>query len=148
MAKLTRGIRNNNPGNIRRSEGWRGLCLCQKDVSFCQFKTMEWGIRALIITLRSYVRLHHLQYVPQMINRWAPESDNNNTLAYIKQVAKAVGNGDEQAGLNYEFTAKDFTFEEGFLSSDHLFNMVKEMCKIESQYNLERGMFEKVMGMI
>ena len=39
---LPRGIRNNNPLNIRRSKDqWQGLRAQQTDASFCQFETNE-----------------------------------------------------------------------------------------------------------
>ena len=44
---LPRGIRNNNPLNIRRSKDqWQGLRAQQTDASFCQFETLEYGWRA------------------------------------------------------------------------------------------------------
>ena len=43
---LPRGIRNNNPLNIRRSKDqWQGLRAQQTDASFCQFETLEYGWR-------------------------------------------------------------------------------------------------------
>ena len=40
---LPRGIRNNNPLNIRRTakDQWKGLRAQQTDASFCQFESME-----------------------------------------------------------------------------------------------------------
>ena len=41
---LPRGIRNNNPLNIRRSKDqWKGLKAQQQDASFCQFKLNHWN---------------------------------------------------------------------------------------------------------
>ena len=44
----SRGIRNNNPGNIRKGEKWQGLSAIQNDSSFCVLKTTEYGIRVLV----------------------------------------------------------------------------------------------------
>ncbi|EBQ8821314.1 TPA: structural protein [Salmonella enterica] len=87
-----RGIRNNNPGNIRQGDDWQGLVpkAQRTDKSFCQFITPEYGIRAMIIILRNYQRRHGLSTVTGIINRWAPP-DENNTQAYIDSVAKATG---------------------------------------------------------
>ena len=42
-----RGIRNNNPGNIRKDGSvWRGE-VAGPDKSFKTFETMAWGIRAI-----------------------------------------------------------------------------------------------------
>ena len=50
-----RGIRNNNPLNIRRSPGqtWQGECPVQTDKAFVQFRSMKWGIRAAFIISQS-----------------------------------------------------------------------------------------------
>ena len=46
---LPRGIRNNNPLNIRRTakDQWKGLRAQQTDASFCQFESLEYGWRAV-----------------------------------------------------------------------------------------------------
>ncbi|HGM7056765.1 TPA: structural protein [Serratia marcescens] len=87
-----RGIRNNNPGNIRWGDDWRGLVpdAQRTDKSFCQFTSPEYGIRAMIVILRNYQRKRGLKTVADIINRWAPPVENN-TLAYINSVAKSVG---------------------------------------------------------
>jgi len=87
-----RGIRNNNPGNIRWGDDWQGLVPegQRTDKSFCQFKTPEYGIRAMIIILRNYQRKHAIKTISGIINRWAPPVENN-TQAYINSVAKSVG---------------------------------------------------------
>lgn len=83
-----RGIRNNNPGNIR----WDGLVPKSQrtDKSFCQFTAPEYGIRAMIIILRNYEKKHGLNTVRKIINRWAPPVEND-TEAYVNSVAKQVG---------------------------------------------------------
>lgn len=87
-----RGIRNNNPGNIRWGDEWKGLVpeTQRTDKSFCQFKSAEYGIRAMIIILRNYQRKHGLSTISGIINRWAPTNEND-TQAYINSVAKATG---------------------------------------------------------
>jgi len=50
--KLPRGIRNNNPLNIRKSaDKWQGLSTLQEDKEFFQFETIEWGWRAAFVIL-------------------------------------------------------------------------------------------------
>ncbi|MBT0716870.1 structural protein [Rosenbergiella epipactidis] len=87
-----RGIRNNNPGNIRWGDDWQGLVPKSEriDKSFCQFTASEYGIRAMIIILRNYEKKHGLNTVRKIINRWAPPVEND-TDAYINSVAKQVG---------------------------------------------------------
>ena len=86
-----RGIRNNNPGNIRWGDDWQGLVpkTQQTDKSFCQFVSPEHGIRAMMIILRNYQLKHALNTVSGIINRWAPPNENN-TQAYINSVADAL----------------------------------------------------------
>lgn len=86
----SRGLRNNNPGNIRNSSTvWLGEIIPSKDKSFKQFKSMAYGYRALIKLLQNYRKLHNLKTVAELINRWAP-SNENNTSAYITRVCKEM----------------------------------------------------------
>lgn len=87
----TRGLRNNNPGNIRRSnDKWQGLSPEQTDSEFFQFTDPVYGIRALARVLINYQNKHGLGTVAQIVNRWAPPSENN-TGAYVRHVAGALG---------------------------------------------------------
>ncbi len=87
----TRGLRNNNPGNIRRSaDKWKGLREKQTDDAFFQFESSLWGIRAMARLLRNYQTRYGLNTVEQIINRWAPPIENN-TDSYIESVANRVG---------------------------------------------------------
>lgn len=134
----TRGIRNNNPANIRRGCNWKGLAEKQTDKEFCQFVTMTWGVRALLVTLRTYVRKYHLHTVREIITRWAPPSDGNNTEKYIEFVEKAVREIDTPIILTLQ--AMDFKPE--FQHSECILYLIaKAMCKIESGYNLDYGVY-------
>ena len=85
---VPRGIRNCNPGNIRRNnDKWQGLRAVQSDPAFFQFQSMPWGYRALMRTLQNYRRVHGLQTVAEMIGRWAPQSENN-TAGYVSAVCR------------------------------------------------------------
>ena len=59
---IPRGIRNNNPLNVRRSKDqWQGLRVVQTDSQFCQFETMEYGWRAAFVLLtRTYYHKYRL----------------------------------------------------------------------------------------
>lgn len=82
-----RGIRNNNPLNIRIGNVWLGEVKKPTDKSFEQFISMEYGIRAGFIILRRYIRRYGIDTIAEIISRWAPSSENN-TKAYISAVAK------------------------------------------------------------
>lgn len=87
---LPRGLRNCNPGNIRLgSYRWVGEIRPSQDNAFCQFQSMKHGYRALLRLLQNYRRKHGLKTIAEMIQRWAPASENN-TNAYIIDVCRQM----------------------------------------------------------
>ena len=84
-----RGIRNNNPGNIRHGEQWEGLSEVQSDRSFCVFKSPEYGIRAIAKIMISYKRQKY-NTPEKIIYRWAPPCEND-TDSYTLSVCQAIG---------------------------------------------------------
>ncbi len=90
---MTRGLRNNNPGNIRKNiTKWLGLADQQTDPDFFQFTSPEYGIRAIAVTLNTYITKYGLNTIRGIISRWAPPSEND-TDAYIAAVSKEAGVG-------------------------------------------------------
>ncbi len=87
-----RGIRNNNPGNIRHGASWIGLESNSKelDKSFCVFKSPVYGIRALAKVLLNYQRLYKINTIRGIINRYAPPNEND-TNSYVDSVASQLG---------------------------------------------------------
>lgn len=96
MTKTPRGIRNNNPGNVRRGERWEGIAEVPLDDEFVTFKSPVWGIRAMAKILINYQKLHHLGTIASMIRRWAPPSENDSD-SYVLHVVKKVGIGRHDA---------------------------------------------------
>jgi hypothetical protein len=96
-----RGVRNNNPGNIRRNgDPWQGLDERQGDMEFFTFKSSIYGIRALARTLITYQDKHNLRSIRQIISRWAPSVENN-TNAYVRAVVADTGlDADQQLDLH------------------------------------------------
>ena len=94
MTAAPRGLRNNNPGNIdRTAERWQGMAADQSgDKRFVVFSAPVWGLRALAKVLLNYQRKHGLRTPAAIIGRWAPPMEND-TGAYVRQVAKALGVG-------------------------------------------------------
>lgn len=123
---LPRGIRNNNPGNIKRSSTrWEGLAdpdemtdFQRREIVFCVFSEPVWGLRAMARILHNYQHLHRLTSVDAMIGRWAPPEDNNATADYADFVA-------ERMGLNV-----GETFD--FLKSDLASTMIQAMVRMEN----------------
>lgn len=96
-----RGIRNNNPGNIRRSPGntWQGrmprenmTAAQSQESSFEVFSAPAWGIRAMCKLLLTYFERYECNTIRKIISRWAPPNEND-TEAYIRSAAAAVGVG-------------------------------------------------------
>lgn len=81
---LPRGIRNNNPLNIRLGDNWQGLRQEQTDKAFCQFVSMEYGLRAAFIILFNYLK-KKVDTPDKIIKRWAPPTENK-TESYIEFV--------------------------------------------------------------
>lgn len=114
-----RGIRNNNPLNIRRSKNkWLGevdyLVAEVKDgagenfparfydSSFCQFKTRVYGYRAAFRLIKTYMDKYGCNTVRKIVSRWAPPSENN-TERYVDFVANYVQCGaDDALELKYK----------------------------------------------
>lgn len=100
MRHLPRGIRNANPGNIRRSnDPWQGLAAEQEDPEFFQFESAPYGIRALARILITYQDKHGLRTVSEFIRRWAPPKENN-TYNYILHVVDQMGGIDPDEPLD------------------------------------------------
>ena len=101
-----RGIRNNNPLNIRRSKDkWQGQInpsgnanvndnnsSLKGESDFCQFYTMEYGWRAAFVILcKTYYGKYKLRTIRDIVSRWAPAKRRNQHGAYIRHVSDYTG---------------------------------------------------------
>jgi hypothetical protein len=92
---MTRGLRNNNPLNIRyykaTDKPFQGEVKPSRDPSFRQFFTVVDGYRAAFhLLINSYIAKGQ-DTIEEIIYKWAPPKDNNDTEAYIKTVVKRSG---------------------------------------------------------
>lgn len=93
---MARGIRNNNPGNIRHGGSqWQGMSAQQTDTDYVQFDDPVYGIRALAKLLSNYQTRYGLNTVRAIITRWAPPVENI-TPAYIANVSRLTGLGPDE----------------------------------------------------
>lgn len=91
-----RGIRNNNPLNIRHSrDRFQGEVVPSRDGAFKQFSSMAYGYRAAFVTLATYLA-HGRNTVEKIIRAWAPPTENN-TEGYIAHVVQRSGVGRNKA---------------------------------------------------
>lgn len=87
VAALPRGIRNNNPGNVRRTaDRWLGMAPEQTDPAYVQFVSPEYGLRAMGRILLNYSTRYGLDTVQGIVSRYAPAHENP-TDEYIAAVA-------------------------------------------------------------
>lgn len=85
---VPRGIRENNPGNLKynATDKWQGLAIVPTDGIFFVFKDAVYGMRALARTLIAYQDKNGCKTVTDFINRWAPPIENV-TASYVDFVA-------------------------------------------------------------
>ena len=93
--KIPRGIRNNNPLNIRKVNDWQGERHPQTDREFEEFESMTMGLRAAFKLLQNYMNGFHGKRKPcdnieDIVSKWAPEVENA-TRAYIQFVSDHTG---------------------------------------------------------
>lgn len=83
---LPRGLRNNNPLNIRRNPAnhWQGTRPTITDKSFEEFTDIIYGFRAAIKIIHNWMKKTRLKSMTpgQIITRWAPPTENV-TSSYI-----------------------------------------------------------------
>lgn len=130
--KVTRGIRNNNPGNIVRNNiPWKGLCKNQTDKRFCQFSSIYYGVRALMKLLYTYYYKYHLHSINGIISRYAP-SNENNTNAYIDFVMNRCSVVvDPYVELSFPFVSRF---------------VLMAICEYESSYKPSHSFITKVFN--
>lgn len=88
---MSRGLRNNNPGNIRRSRvRYKGEVHPSRDPEFKEFSSVAYGYRAMFVLLDTYRSRYGLTTIRQMLNRYAPPEENF-TEGYIRYVADYSG---------------------------------------------------------
>ena len=93
--KAPRGIRNNNPLNIRKGSSWKGERPKQSDPKFEEFISMEWGIRAAFRLMRNHITgfkgsRPRMNTIRKLVAVWAPPSENA-TDRYVRLVCEKTG---------------------------------------------------------
>jgi len=125
---LPRGIRNNNPLNIRIGNVWLGEVKDPTDPNFEQFISMTYGVRAAFVLMRRYIRHYHRTTIPEVIAAWAPATENN-TTAYIDRVSSISG------------IPVDETLE--FENQDQMERLIDAMIQVECGQRIERDTIQK-----
>ena len=128
----SRGIRNNNPLNIRVGNNWQGEEQPNTDGAFEQFQSLEMGLRAGFVILSRYIS--RKWDTPRIIiEHWAPVSDGNHTTRYIEVVAQRSGI-DPDAKLHIEY-------------KNVMCRLVWAMCFVECGEDVSFGRIENAYKM-
>jgi hypothetical protein len=98
-AAMSRGIRNNNPGNVvKGNSAWNGLAepavqktFQRNETVFCVFTEPEWGLRTMAYLLKLYAYKQGLVTARAITAKWAPVSDPSNSPdRYATDVAASL----------------------------------------------------------
>ena len=132
---MTRGLRNNNPLNIRHSaDRWQGARIMQTDPDYVQYKDIKWGFRAAWKILDTYCLTFKKEgkayNVKNIIGRWAPPTEND-TDAYVRTVVKLSGLGGNE---NMPRPKHYWNFEE----VDKLVRLIRAMVCVENGIKWEK----------
>ena len=102
--KLTRGLRNKNPGNIRHNPAnqWVGQVGADSE-GFVKFRSFRYGVRAISRVLDSY-RQRGIRTVRDIISTYAPPFEND-TESYINTVSKQTKLLPDQVVKNSDYIA-------------------------------------------
>lgn len=91
---LPRGLRNNNPGNLKfvASNDWKGKLSKDQNTDgvFEQFAEFRYGVAAMIKLLTRYITTGRATTIRRIITLYAPTSENN-TGQYIQTVSARLG---------------------------------------------------------
>lgn len=127
-----RGLRNNNPGNIRISnDKFKGEIKPSTDKEFKQFESRELGIRAIFVILNTYAKKYNRNTIAKIIERWAPRNENNTNL-YIEQV-------EAWSGINRN---KELT------SANDKISVVKAIIRKETSYIADDNEVKKAYNLL
>lgn len=126
--KVPRGIRNNNPLNIRIGNKWQGEVKNPTDKAFEQFISMEWGLRAGFIILKRYIRRYGRNTIARIVAAWAPANENN-TRAYVRAVSK-------RTRLNYDLPIR-------YEDKDVMCSIVSAMIEVECGQSVSMDLIRK-----
>lgn len=118
----TRGIRNNNPFNIRKSENsWKGKIRISGDKDFEQFTTIWFGLRAGFLLLRNAYLNKGFDTPLRILYKYAPCKEND-TQSYLDFVCS----GDNGLTPDTRLSVNSLSF----------FEFLKKMLWYESKYDL------------
>lgn len=130
--KLPRGIRNNNPLNIKIGNDWQGE-RANTDGVFEEFVTMQMGLRAAFIILKKYIKKYGRNTIRKIIHSWAPDGEKAES-AYMSCVSQWAG------------IALDDVIE--FEDKDSMCKIVQGMARVENGRTIGINVIEEAYEML
>lgn len=126
-----RGVRNNNPGNLRISKSnWVGKIPVSQntDCEFEQFYEWRYGVRAMIKLLQNYIASGH-NTISKIVSRYAPSTENptNNYIAFVEQ----------ETGIN----------RNAIIGSNNLYKVVDAMAQRESNVRIPYSLYIEALNL-
>ena len=117
---LPRGVRNNNPLNIRESKGdttqWKGEALLDSDKAFEEFKNPAFGFRAAYKLLMTYKHKYSAYTLETIINRWAPANGEHNGQTYVNHTQSYIDYVGQRLGITSRDPIPDHLYPELMLA--------------------------------
>nr|DAJ21573.1 MAG TPA: virion protein [Siphoviridae sp. ctFjF5]DAU57358.1 MAG TPA: virion protein [Caudoviricetes sp.] len=86
----TRGLRNNNPCNLKSSKNTKWDGQIGSDGKFIIFESPEYGIRACAKNLKNYQQKNGLDTLRSIVYRMGPPHEND-TKKYVRNLSNIVG---------------------------------------------------------
>ena len=129
---MPRGLRNNNPLNIRHSaDRFRGE-IAGTDKSFKTFSSLAYGYRAAFVILGTYLS-QGCNTIEKIISRWAPPAEND-TESYISQIERYSGVSRHKeltsaSGTEYMMIVAAMSFVENGQNAD--------IAQVQAGFNLQ-----------
>lgn len=147
----TVGVRNRNLLNVKGCDQWK-YSLGTDSKGHHIFPSFAKGLRAGLITLRSYYVKHELRTIYKILARWAPATDTigsipgapaNAPALYAKAVARRMG-------LKPTDQLMTFRPDGSIHSADQLYALVSGMVAYENAAHLElpRHVFDEALALI
>lgn len=112
-----RGIRNNNPGNLNYAKQSGATKESGPNGRFAVFNSMTEGVSALYKQIQLYFQ-RGTDTISEIVNKYAPASDNNNVMAYINSLVKATGKGAHESLASSDMSTI-FSLLKGIISHEN-----------------------------
>lgn len=130
---MNRPAKNNNPGNIRcvPNQNWLGALPygTRGETTFVVFTSPDYGIRAMLKILITYMTKRGCTTLKDIIKRYAPAADGNNVVRYYDMV-RSISLTEHETMLPEDWSAYYPVCPVG--SVDYLCALCASMIRVES----------------